>query len=105
MEPQIDFFDQFVLDALAAAGLKNLTDEQKRSFVPQIREQLEQYIGHRVLPLLDEKNQEMFVSLLQKEDTTKEEWFNFLKVSIPHFENNMVGILADFSKEVKQILQ
>ena len=101
---QFDFLTEYVLELLKQNGLGDLTDEQKKTYLPQLLSQVEERIGLELLPKLSDANMEAFAGLAEKETTTPEEWKAFWYAAIPNFEGELQAILTGFTDEVRGIL-
>ncbi len=100
---QFDFLIEYVL-ALLDENKIELSEEQKKIYVPQILAQVEMRLGSKLLPQLDGKQTDKFVKLSNNENTTPEEWKNFWYESVPSFEEDVKDILVEFAEKTKQIL-
>jgi len=98
-----DFLTSYVLQLLEEHGMGDLTDEQKRFYVPQLLSHVERRIGMALLPRLNDEQTEEFTRLANT-DTTPEQWKAFWYGAFPQFEQEITQILADFSNSVKNIL-
>jgi len=103
-QTQFDFLEGYVEALLIQNGLDNLTEQQKEIYIPQILSHLEQRIGIEMLPKLSEKKIKDFSKLLEKENTSPEEWKDFWYGAVDNFEEEVKQILLAFAERVKQIL-
>lgn len=100
---QFDFLIEYVL-ALLEENKIDLTEEQKKIYVPQILAQVEMRLGAKLLPQLDAKQTDKFVKLSNNENTTPDEWKNFWYESVPSFDADVKDILVEFAEKTKQLL-
>lgn len=100
---QFDFLIEYVL-ALLDENKIELSEEQKKIYVPQILAQVEMRLGVKLLPQLDGKQTDKFVKLSNSENTTPEEWKSFWHESVPTFEEDVKDILTEFAEKTKQLL-
>lgn len=100
---QFDFLIEYVL-ALLEENKIDLSEEQKKIYVPQILAQVEMRLGVKLLPQLDGKQTDMFVKLSNNESATPEEWKNFWHESVPTFDADVKDILVEFAEKTKQLL-
>ena len=101
---QFDFLASFVEDVLNQNGLDRLSDEQKRVYVPQVLARLEERIGLELIPKLSDAQVEELGRMLEKNESSPEEWKRFWQTSIPNFEEEVKTILLAFAEDVKRIL-
>ncbi|PIQ96255.1 MAG: hypothetical protein COV67_10535 [Nitrospinae bacterium CG11_big_fil_rev_8_21_14_0_20_56_8] len=99
---QFDILSNFVENLISNVG--DLSDEQKRFYVPQVTTLLEERIGLEMLPKLSEAHMEKYTELLERESTTADEWKTFWEMAIPNFQGEIEKILVDFAKEAKEML-
>jgi len=100
---QFDFLIEYVL-ALLEENKIDLSEEQKKIYVPQILAQVEMRLGVKLLPKLDGKQTDRFVKLSNNENTTPEEWKSFWHESTPTFAEDVKGVLVEFAEKIKQLL-
>lgn len=101
---KFDFLEGYVLKLLDDNGLGNLSDEQKGMYVPQLLTLLEERVGLKLLPLLDDKGLDEFNKILEQDSATAETWKNFWYQNIPNFEDHIKDVLMEFADKVEQIL-
>lgn len=100
---QFDFLIEYVL-ALLEENKIELSEEQKKIYVPQILAQVEMRLGVKLLPQLDAKQTDRFVKLSNNAKTTPEEWKSFWYESVPTFEEDMKSVLMEFAEKTRQLL-
>mgnify|MGYP001559283188 CR=1 FL=1 len=100
---QFDFLIEYVL-ALLEENKIELSEEQKKIYVPQILAQVEMRLGAKLLPKLDGKQTDRFVKLSNNEGASPEEWKAFWHESVPTFEEDVKNILTEFAEKTKQLL-
>lgn len=100
---QFDFLIEYVL-ALLEENKIEMSEEQKKVYVPQVLAQLEMRLGLKLLPKLDDKQKDKFIKLMNNESTAAEEWKSFWYDSAPTFEEDLKEVLVEFSEKTKQIL-
>ena len=98
-----DFFESTILSLFDQAGM-NLTDAQKRAYIPQFQIQLERRISNEFTPRLSEAQLKQFVSMIDNPDTTPESWSNFWHMAIPDFDAELQKIVVAFSSEMVTLL-
>lgn len=98
---QATFLVQFVDEMLKETGLANLTPEQKQIYVPQMTALLEQRIGLKLVPQLDETQMQNLADLADK-DASAEAWKTFWYNAIPNFEEQIKNILSEFAAQIIQ---
>jgi len=98
-----DFLIEYVLALLEENGIE-LTDDQKKIYVPQILAQVEMRLGLELLPKLSDDQKTTFAKLANTEGTSAESWRKFWYQALPSFEEDIKNVLIDFSEKVKQIL-
>ncbi|TAN33845.1 hypothetical protein EPN28_01240 [Patescibacteria group bacterium] len=102
-QPKFDFLIEYILGLLEKNNI-NLTAEQKKIYVPQILAQVELRLGLKLLPLLNEKQKDKFVKLMNHDKTTPTEWSDFWHESVPTFDEDVQTVLMEFAEKVKTIL-
>lgn len=98
-----DFFESTILSLFDQAGM-NLTDAQKRTYIPQFQVQLERRISNEFTARLSEAELKEFVAMIDNENTTPEAWSNFWHTAIPNFEAELQKIVVAFSSEMVTLL-
>ncbi len=98
-----DFLTEYVLALLEENDIE-LTDDQKKMYVPQILAQLEMRLGLELLPKLSEAQKEKFAKMTNNENISVEEWKKFWYGAVPTFEIDIKNTLITFAEKVKQIL-
>jgi RimJ/RimL family protein N-acetyltransferase len=101
---QATFLAGFVEEAIAQSGIGNLSEEQKKYYIPQITALLEERIGLELLPKLSDKQMEDFAEMAASDAATAEQWKAFWEKNIPNFDEEMKRILADFAAQTKASL-
>ena len=101
--PQFNFLVEYIL-ALLEENNVNLTEEQKKMYVPQILAQVELRLGLELMPKLNAEQKEEFTNLSNNENATAEQWKNFWESSVPTFEEDVKNVLIKFTERVRQIL-
>lgn len=102
-KPKFDFLIEYVL-ALFEENKLNLTEEQKKLYIPQILGQIELRLGVELLPKLNAAQKEVFVKMTNDPKTTAMDWNKFWKDSVPTFDEDVKNILVKFAEKVKTIL-
>ena len=90
----------FIEKLLEKKGITNLTQDQKDVYVPEFASLLEQRISLALNPKKDENHKTRFVSLLENESTTAEEWNHFWHEAVPNFEEMLKEELRIFSTDM-----
>ena len=101
---QFNFLTEYLQTLIEELGLTAATDEQKKRYIPILQSQLEERIGLELLPKLNDEGLDTFTQMINKGNSTAEEWSTFWKNSIPHFQDEVERILRDYAQEAKQIL-
>ena len=100
---QFDFLIEYVL-ALLDENKLNLTDEQKKMYIPQLLAQVELRLGADLLPKLSATHKEQFAALANNQNTSPEQWKGFWHAAVPTFEEDVKTVLMKFAERVRQIL-
>lgn len=98
-----NFFESTILSLLNETGM-NLTDDQKKVYLPQFQAQLEKRISNDLTAQLSESQIKQFVSLIDKPETSPEEWSNFWHTAIPNFDEELQKTVTAFASEMKALL-
>lgn len=101
---QATFLAGFVEEVLAQSGMGDLSEEQKKYYVPQMTALLEERIGLELLPKLNDKQMEDFAEMAASPAATAEQWKAFWEKNIPNFDEEMKRILAEFAAQTKASL-
>lgn len=96
-----NFLEEYVLKVLTDNGFKNLSEENRRLFLPQFVAEAEKRLGLAVVPLLSKEAVEQLAKMAQKE-TAPEEWWNFYNTNVPNFPELVKSVLEKYAMEVKQ---
>lgn len=104
VNPQFDFFHDYVVQLLAQNGYNNLSDDLKKEFVPQFVAHAEVRIGAALLPLLKPASASKMEKLLASKKATAQDWADFWSESAPNYEEVVKKALLDFAAELKQML-
>jgi len=99
-----DKLEQFILDTLKDCGFPEITEEQKKVYVPRLLSHLEQRIGIEMLPKLSDQHVDSFSTLIDNPETSIGDWQKFWYESIPNFAEELQRILDSFSKDVKEVM-
>lgn len=102
-ETKFTFLEEQILSVLESAGLNNLSEENKKRFLPQLSAEAEYRLGLGLLPLLNEEQGEVLTGLIEKE-AGAEEFAKFWQDSVPNLKDVISKILTDFGEECHQIL-
>lgn len=97
---QLDFLIDFILSLLENNGIE-LTESQKKMYVPQLLAQVEARLGLQLLPKLNDAQKEKFAKLTNDKKTTPGEWKKFW-YAVSGFEEDVKSVLGDFAAKVKQ---
>jgi hypothetical protein len=98
-----DFLESFILQILEQNGIKDLTDEQKKKYVPEFLSRIYQRLGAVLIPKLSDDNLKTFSQLMENKNTKPEDWQRFWASAIPNFDGEVTGVLSQFSKDLKDI--
>lgn len=99
-----NLLENYVADVLKANGFENLSEENKKIFLPQFTAEAEKRIGLAILPLLTVETAKELEAMSKKE-TTPEEWWTFCSANIPNFITVVGDTLKQYAEEVKEVLQ
>ncbi|KKW41834.1 MAG: hypothetical protein UY92_C0013G0033 [Candidatus Magasanikbacteria bacterium GW2011_GWA2_56_11] len=100
--PPNDLITVYVLELLRSIGLGDLTEDQKKRYVPAFSRRVEERIGLELLPKLTDEQFKEFTRLAGSGTTTRAQWEEFWRRSIPDFEEEIKIILADFAADARQ---
>lgn len=102
-KPQFTFLEEVIVEILKENGFENLTDEQKKTLLPQFVAHAEVRLGAAVMPLLNEASANQLAALAEKPKTSSAEWLKFWTDSIPNFEEVVKEVLQNYAVELGQI--
>lgn len=100
--PKFDFLIEYIL-ALLEENKIELTDEQKKVYVPQILAQVELRLGLKLLPQLTDEQKDKFAKMVNQE-AGPQEWSKFWHEAVPAFDDDVKEVLMGFAEKTKQIL-
>ena len=100
---QQDLVEQFVQELLNSDSFKDMTEETRNQYAPQLVAEAERRIGLAVLPTLDEEGAKEFVRIAENEKTNPEEMVQFLQTHVPDMGGVVQKTLQDFAKEFKKL--
>ncbi len=98
-----DFFESTILSLFEQSGLE-MSDDQKRAYLPQFQVQLERRLSNDLTAKLSEDQLKQFVTLIDRPDTSPEQWSNFWHTAVPNFDEEIQKIVMAFSQEMKALL-
>ena len=98
------FLGDFIDEVLRQANFQ-LTEEQKDWYVPQLLALVQERMGSVLLDALSEENQKKYDALIEKEETTLEEWKTFWHVAVPDFDEKIKEALKGFVEDFKKGLE
>ena len=101
--PTFDFLNDYLNNILESHKIF-LTAKQKAEYLPPLRAQLEQRLGAAFIPLLSKEGHALFGQMLEKTETTEEEWKKFWHEQLPDFEAQTESLLDAFAIEVAEVL-
>jgi len=97
--------ENYVLNILKENGYDKLDEADQKLYLIQFTAEAERRMGAELLPLLDEKSAKKFTELMEKENTSQEEWGKFWVANVPDFQNLIKKVMKDFAAEVRQSFQ
>lgn len=97
------FLEEQILAMLDSNGLSNLSEENKKEFLPQLSAEAEYRLGLALMPLLNEQQGAELVKLIDRE-AGPEELSKFWENAVPNLKEIISNTLADFAEECKTIL-
>lgn len=96
------FLEEYAEKVLVDLGITNLTEIERKRFLPQIITNIELRLGDALLPHVPDTSASEFRSLMEKE-TAPDEWMSFWKKTVPNFEALVARVLKEFAEESKKI--
>lgn len=97
------FLEEYAEKVLFDLGIANLTEIERKRFLPNIVTNLELRLGDALLPHVPDSSAPEFRSLMEKE-AMPDEWMSFWKKTVPDFELLVTRVLKEFAEESKTII-
>ena len=101
-------FGQDTMEAIVLKIFKDnnftVAEELKGQYVPELSAQLQQRIGLTLIALIPEDKISTYAALLDKEETSVDDWNAFWRDAVPTYEQEMKNVVEDFSKSVAEVM-
>ncbi len=96
------FLEEYAEKVLEELGIANLTDIERKRFLPHIVSNIELRLGDVLLPYVPDSAAPEFRGLVEN-DATPDQWMTFWKKHVPDFEAVITRVLKEFAEESKAI--
>ena len=98
LSTKFSFLEEQILSMLENFGLKNLSENNKKTFLPQLAAQAEYRLGLALLPKLSEAQAEQMVKLIDSE-ASPEQMAEFWQNAVPDLSDVVETVMRDFAVE------
>ncbi len=103
-KPEYSFLEQYVLTVLEESGFGQLSEANRRVYLPQLVAEAEYYLGLYLMPKLSTEGADKFAALANSGETSPEKWQKFWQEAIPNFDAEVKNVLIKFADRVRNIL-
>ena len=104
-QPNYNFLEDYIIQVLEQSGLGELTEENKKKYLPQLIAKAEYQIGLALVPKLNDKDAEVFAQMMDNGKATPKQWQEFWYGAVPSFDEVVQKVLVNFGKQCKELLK
>lgn len=101
---QFDFLKDFIEQLFDDSGFAGISEDARKQFVPQFTAEAERRIGLALMPMLNEKQSEELIAIVEDRGADNEALSDFWHRAIPNFDAVVEETLRNFANEFKSLV-